>query len=965
MTSRNDLYTGQKNLPFSYERPINHPPLPDSRSPESSRAYRPYDRYAPEASSSSYRDDQLGSSRQSTWSAAPYYSRSPSPERYEPRTPATPADPWGRSAWRTQEYAWPERRRRDTMAETMAERMFEPSESWKQTHAPSRGRPEMKPPTNRYYPDYVDRDVRDISPARSRHDSYHSDSRPRPSVGQRGYLPPRGDSYRPSYDDTGVWDSARSTTRSDPPRYLPSPPTTTGSFRRDSRPSYPSHSATGAYWDDPVSPPARERSFVAPSPPRAYVSPVQQHRYDMLPQEAGSYRSFSNPAHPFTPRRPPLSPVDSTPPSSQKRRRSRSSSPASKRRRSRSQSSSIASTPRSQRSEANSHNLPENDHVPSSPLVMHEQQGSLAATGDARSSTKDVDVPAKPPTEGRVSTDVPPVLLSPTNFIKSSLVSPPPTPLETVEVVQLHQGANDASSESISAENLTAERVDATRPQETVSAPPVMPTEVSSEKVAVPSSTVDQLSRATIMSVVPKTLDEDATMDLGLSGQPQILQPASVDNAKSHPSEASGEPGVALVMSPDHHEVQRQTEGTEPEPLSNSSVNNIPAADAQATRMSNAQSLAEALRLIVKTRSICDRQTRADRVEPVLLANSTIAEPPPSSSESTSPDSVIHLIAEGKRMRARMNVFTEIAPTLRSRLALKEEDRLEKIRRLRQEYLALDELWQESCSRLERQAKSSALEEAGTASGRTTRRSAASMGDAVRSDFEMEQIIASLGNEDLTDANHLAMRNAAKIPDMISVTNGQVDYLYDDTNNLVEDPQEFYAPRTGFDDWTDEEKQTMLEMFAAHPKQFGIIADHLPNKTTSQCVAYYYLHKKGQIDFRKAITRYGAGKKKRGKKGGAGKGKGNALLTDIRQHDAEVSQDTRASNGSTRPKRGTTTGDPRKTVVSRRQGASLADSPTSTPTPDPEPEPRQRPRRTKGSNRGTSVNEREDGDEDG
>ena len=37
----------------------------------------------------------------------------------------------------------------------------------------------------------------------------------------------------------------------------------------------------------------------------------------------------------------------------------------------------------------------------------------------------------------------------------------------------------------------------------------------------------------------------------------------------------------------------------------------------------------------------------------------------------------------------------------------------------------------------------------------------------------------------------------AVIPDMISVTRGKVDAVFDDTNNAVNDPQSFFDPSPG------------------------------------------------------------------------------------------------------------------------------------------------------------------------
>jgi len=218
----------------------------------------------------------------------------------------------------------------------------------------------------------------------------------------------------------------------------------------------------------------------------------------------------------------------------------------------------------------------------------------------------------------------------------------------------------------------------------------------------------------------------------------------------------------------------------------------------------------------------------------------------------------------------------------------------DKIRRLREDYVNIQEKWRSHCHKLNEQTKPSILKGEILPIGRTTRRTA-NLGDTVRSDLEMEQILASLESNDLSDPHYLSQHNLATIPDMISVKNGKVDYLFDDTCHRVENSTEYYASETGIHDWTEEEKKIFLDQYAAYPKQFGIIANCLPNKTSSQCVDYYYLHKKGSIDFRKVVSNFGSKRRRRG----AGKRKGNALLTDIQKHDEEVYRDVGSNTIST------------------------------------------------------------------
>ncbi|KAI6040886.1 hypothetical protein EDC04DRAFT_2990107 [Pisolithus marmoratus] len=198
---------------------------------------------------------------------------------------------------------------------------------------------------------------------------------------------------------------------------------------------------------------------------------------------------------------------------------------------------------------------------------------------------------------------------------------------------------------------------------------------------------------------------------------------------------------------------------------------------------------------------------------------------------------------------------------------------------------------------LDEEQKSGVTEEVTVPSGgRSTRRSTAILGDAVRSDLEMEQIIASLGVEELTDPNYLAINNVAKIP------GHDIGHAWLDTNSLL------------------------------IPKQFGIIARDFQTRRPAQCVTYYYLQKRQGVDFRKAVMQYGAGRRRRN--GRNAKQRGNALLADIRRHDDEVS-------------RGSSTVTPNGTSATSRRAAIQPDATpaSSGTTPDPDPEPPRRRRK--------------------
>lgn len=333
------------------------------------------------------------------------------------------------------------------------------------------------------------------------------------------------------------------------------------------------------------------------------------------------------------------------------------------------------------------------------------------------------------------------------------------------------------------------------------------------------------------------------------------------------------------------------------------------------------------------------------------MANLSIATPLEVHPTAT-PAILFEKVLGGQVMQDRMDMFSKTKRALANYVGQRQMMTDDKINQLREEYLSLQESWIEHCNGLDEKQKSLASEQENQHGGRTTRRTAA-ITDAVRSDFEMEQIIASLGVDDATDPNHLSLRNLAKIPDMISVTNGKVDYLFDDTSHLVENPKEYFAPHTGIEDWTEAEKKTFLQKFGAYPKQFGIIADYLPNKTAAQCVDYYYLHKKRFIDFRKVVSQFAPNKRKRR---GMGRKKGNGLLADIALHDLEVHRGSGAGSPSsivTRAPRGRKTMAPPelRKPPSRRTTVQFEDTPTSTPTPEPE----SRTRRRKGAASGSAT----------
>ncbi|KAF9078848.1 hypothetical protein BDP27DRAFT_31416 [Rhodocollybia butyracea] len=454
-----------------------------------------------------------------------------------------------------------------------------------------------------------------------------------------------------------------------------------------------------------------------------------------------------------------------------------------------------------------------------------------------------------------------------------------------------------------------------------------------------------------VASVSPKDTPLSIQASRPVSVVPESAPPVLPDPVITTPRDPIAEP---LPPNDDH--------ATHPRDIPDYTFEDIP-------DLSNASNVRDAVRVTIMRRLLSDRQTRRELVEPVLYSN--LSMPKTDIEEPVEKRSIYALMTElthpdSDRLKARTETSTRLQQSLVERFKERQHDLKTKVQRLTEEYIALHEKWKAHCAMLDRQVKSKS--DARTAdikavlpnvvppppmSGRTTRRSAATLGlglgDAVRSDLEMEQIIASIGSNEATDPNQLCLRNIAVIPDMISVVKGKVDYVYDDNNLLVEDPVSYYATQSGIHDWTEEEKQIFVDKYAIFPKQFGAISRFLPNKTTAQCVDFYYLHKNVDIDFR-ALSAKNLGRKGRRR---TAKRKTNALLADIRLHDAEVSAagSANARSGKGRSRRAVTTVsvphvtlsllEPRKSSL-RKPAPRLETPTTATPTPEPEARPKRR-----------------------
>jgi nuclear receptor co-repressor 1 len=88
------------------------------------------------------------------------------------------------------------------------------------------------------------------------------------------------------------------------------------------------------------------------------------------------------------------------------------------------------------------------------------------------------------------------------------------------------------------------------------------------------------------------------------------------------------------------------------------------------------------------------------------------------------------------------------------------------------------------------------------------------------------------------------MRKSSVIPP-IMYDSWQRKHQYFNENGLIKrDAALFYKEYTKMPFWSNEERQIFVEKFTQSPKNFGYISSFLENKTTEQCVQFYYMTKK-------------------------------------------------------------------------------------------------------------------------
>lgn len=135
-------------------------------------------------------------------------------------------------------------------------------------------------------------------------------------------------------------------------------------------------------------------------------------------------------------------------------------------------------------------------------------------------------------------------------------------------------------------------------------------------------------------------------------------------------------------------------------------------------------------------------------------------------------------------------------------------------------------------------------------------------GDPVRSEYEQEQIIAQIAEKEAMEKR--ISHGGSKLPRQIVPLEQELGAVYVNTfNSQRVDPLREAQEEAITNVWSDMEKCIFLDRFLQFPKDFRRIASFLRNKTTRDCVAFYY-DSKQTVPYKGALKEHILRRKRKG-----------------------------------------------------------------------------------------------------
>lgn len=243
---------------------------------------------------------------------------------------------------------------------------------------------------------------------------------------------------------------------------------------------------------------------------------------------------------------------------------------------------------------------------------------------------------------------------------------------------------------------------------------------------------------------------------------------------------------------------------------------------------------------------------------------------------------------------------TEIRELIITEISTHKKEVFEKGNQLKRKYKELYGEWSQKSHDLDREREStrkkkgvseptdtgiSPLVTVTPASETVTRRRGGNVpvGDVVRSEAEMEQVMKDLMEQDeAADARaKLDGPKEAEVPDMI--LDEREKLLFRDTNRLLRTEEEIlkaFRYEIPPDDFTTEEHQKFCELYLQFPKLWHKIAAGMENRDFKACIQHYYMTKK-VVNYKELLNKGKRSRRKRGRAAAPAKTRQSALLADL------------------------------------------------------------------------------------
>ncbi|KAJ3392429.1 nuclear receptor corepressor 2 [Entophlyctis sp. JEL0112] len=197
-----------------------------------------------------------------------------------------------------------------------------------------------------------------------------------------------------------------------------------------------------------------------------------------------------------------------------------------------------------------------------------------------------------------------------------------------------------------------------------------------------------------------------------------------------------------------------------------------------------------------------------------------------------------------------------LKPALIEFVAAQKAELADKIEDLREEYADSYANYKRKQAKMEKKRRFSANssggiaqhagEVFGTRSSRRGTGASAFTSDAVKSEAEWEQVLAAIAATEQVEADDSKlMAQTVRIPAMILDPLERRIFNFQNNNRLVFDPAEELAASNALleSKWTEKERDLFCYKLVQYGKDFPKISACLGNKTTQDCVEYYYREK--------------------------------------------------------------------------------------------------------------------------